>query len=142
MTSTDLEIVARKAFAAFNSHDLDTYIGLLDPNYVSRDPMLPDPPKGREAYRKINEDIFKAFPDAKFKILNIASKNGFVAVDLVFSGTFKGPVELGGRTIPPTGRRFEIKMATFAHVNSKGLITELHDYYDPAVLIQQLGMNT
>ena len=141
MTRTDPKVIVKNALAAFNRHDLDTYIAMLDPNYVSHDPMLPDPPKGRVAYRKINEDIFKAFPDAKFKVLNIAAKNGFVATELIFAGTFKGPVELGGRTMPPTGRHFEIKMATFAQLSSKGLITELRDYYDPAVLLQQLGLN-
>ncbi len=113
---------------------------MLDPNYISHDPMLQKPPKGREAYRKINEDNLKAFPDLSFKILNIAAKSGFVAAEIIFAGTFKGLIELGGRTIPPTGRHFELKMAVFARINSKGLITELRDYYDPAGLLQQLGM--
>ncbi len=127
-------------FAAWNRHDLDAFTAMLDPNYVEHDPGLPKPLKGREAYRKMVEDAFKAFPDAKFKILNIAAKGGFVAVEYIVAGTFKGPFEVGGRTIPPTGRHFEAKEASFVRVNSKGLVTEKRDYYDPAGLFQQLGL--
>ncbi len=100
----------------------------------------PNPPKGREAYRKINEANFKAFPDAEMKLLNLATKGGFVAAEVIFAGTFKGPWELPRQTIPPTGRHFEAKMAMFARVNSKGLITMIWDYRDPADFLQQLGM--
>jgi predicted ester cyclase len=139
---TNPETVYRKALAAFNRHDIDAYISMLDPNYVSgANEMLPNPPKGREAYRKINEANFKAFPDCEFKVINIAAKGRFVACECVFVGTFKGPWELPGRpSTPPNGRHFEVKMAMFARVNSKGLIAELRDYEDPAVLLQQLGM--
>jgi predicted ester cyclase len=142
MARTNPELVVKKALAAFNRHDIDSYIAMLDPDYASGpNEMLPNPPKGREAYRKINEANFKAFPDCKFKIINIAAKGGFVASECTFVGTFKGPWELPGRPpIPPTGRHFEVKMAMFARVNSKGLISELRDYEDPAALLQQLGL--
>jgi len=142
MARTNPETVVKKALIAFNRHDIDAYIATLDPNYVSgANEMLPNPPKGREAYRKVNEANFKAFPDCEFNVLNIAAKGGFVAAEVVFAGTFKGPWELPGRPpIPPTGRHFDVKMAMFARVNSKGLIAELRDYEDPAVLLKQLGM--
>ncbi len=134
------ETVVRKFLAAYSRHDLDAYYAMLDPKYVSHDPLVPNPPKGKEVYRKMTEYFFKAFPDVKFKILNIAAKGGFVAAEVVYAGTFKGPVELRGRTIPPTGSRFEAKAAMFVRVNSKGLIAENRYYYDPADFLQQLGM--
>ncbi len=138
---TNPEDVVRKLFDAFSRHDVDAYVAKLDPNYVNYSPLLPEQPKGREAYRKLNEENFKAFPDMGGKILNIMAKGDTVAVESLVSGTFKSPFEFAGRTIPPPGRRIELKLAAFYRVNSKGLIAEERDYFhDLAGLFQQLGM--
>ncbi len=53
-------------------------------------------------------------PDFEFKILDIASKGGFVAAELIGAGTSTGPAEIPGRPpIPPTGRRVEFKLGSF-----------------------------
>jgi predicted ester cyclase len=139
---TNPENVVKKAIAAINRHDLDAYIAMLDPNYIEPpNPAHLKPQKGTEAERKSSGDAMKAFPDMNFKILNIAAKGGFVAAETILTATFKGPWEVGGRTIPPTGRHLEAKWAMFLRVNSRGLITEKRDYFDSAGLFQQLGMN-
>jgi steroid delta-isomerase-like uncharacterized protein len=139
-TKVDPEDVVKKWCAAWNRHDLDAVVAMLDPNFVQYSPVLPEPVKGRDAWRKNSEPSFKAFPDAEFRILNIMAKGDTVASEALQTGTFKAPLEFFGRTIPPTGRRAEIRMAVFHRVNSKGLIAEERVYEDMAEIYRQFGL--
>jgi len=140
-TKVNAEDVIRKALDVYNRHDVNAYIAILDPDYLAYEPLSPEPLKGRETLRKVNEDLLKAFPDFEFRILNIMTKGGLVAAECVMSGTFKGLFEFAGRTIPPTGRRFETRIVWLVRVNSKGLLAEGRNYYyDQAGFYKQLGM--
>jgi predicted ester cyclase len=131
----------REALAAFNDHhDLDAYLAIMDPNFVLHDPLFPEPIKGRETCRKLDEELIKAFPDLEYKILNVAASSDLVAAEVLLSGTFKGPMKLPQGTITPTGHYGEITCAVFYQLNSKGLLTEARWYYDVAALRQRLGM--
>ena len=141
---TNPEEIAKKfseAFAAYNRHDLDVYFSILDPDYEIHDPIAGEL-KGREVMRKVNEELFKTFPDLEFRNVDIAARGNLVAVECMFSGTFKGPFELPGRAaIPPTGRRVEFRFAAFYRLNSKGLASEARNYYyDFAGFLKQLGL--
>jgi predicted ester cyclase len=103
-------------------------------------PSDPQPVKGREAYRKSAEEQHKTFPDIEYKIPNIMAKSSTVAVELVVSSTFKGPLRTPQGAIPPTGRRVELRLASFNRVNPKGLIAETHLYFDSGAARQQLGL--
>jgi predicted ester cyclase len=133
---------ARDAYAAYNRHDLEPYLAMMAPDFVAYDPSSQEPVfKGKEAARKQNEDNLRAFPDLKFKIVSMAASGDMVAAEIIMSGTFKIPLELGGSTIPPTGNRFEFRMAWFARFNSKGLLTEGRNYYyDATGLPKLLGL--
>jgi len=137
------EEVARKtldAFAAYNRHDLGLYFAMLAPDYVAHDPFAGDL-KGEETIRQTNQQLFKTFPDLEFRDLKVAARGDTLAVEYMISGTFKGPLELGGRTVPPTGGRVESRAATFYRLNSKGLIAEGRNYYyDFAGFLRQLGL--
>jgi ketosteroid isomerase-like protein len=142
MNPGDIARRVREAYDAYNRHDLEPYIALMDPDYVAYDPSSPEPVfRGREAARKQNEDNFKAFPDMNFKILSLAASGDVVAGEFVVTGTFKGPLELAGMTIPPSGGHFEFRMAWIARFNSKGLLTEGRNYYyDATGLPKLLGL--
>lgn len=144
MAGTNPEDVAKRlrdAFAAYNRHDLEPYLAMMDPDYVAYDPSSPEPIiRGREAARKANEGLFKSFPDLQFRILSIAVSGDVAAGEFVMSGTFKGVLEVFGRPIPPTGRHLELRGATFFRVNSKGLLAEGRNYYDTASMFQQLDL--
>jgi predicted ester cyclase len=142
MSPKDVAKRVRDAFEAYNRHDLEPYISMMAPDFVAYDPASAEPVfRGKEAARKQNEENFRTFPDLNFKILSVTASGDVVACESVMSGTFKGPLELGGRTIPPTGQRFEFRMAWFARFNSKGLLTEGRNYYyDATGLPKLLGL--
>jgi len=129
----------REAIDIYNRHDIESYVAMFDPDVVWHDPLYGES-NGREAVRKSNQALLKAVPDLQGSILKIAVSDDLVACEFMLTGTFKNPLELAGRTVPPTGRRLEHKFASFGRVNSKGLIQEVTNYSNPAALLQQLGL--
>jgi len=129
MTRTEPEDIIREYTAAKERRDLDAAAELLDPNVLSYDPSFPEPVRGRDACRKASE-ILAQVPDLKIGILNIMSKDDAVAGEFVT--TF---------TMPPTGRRIELRYAKFFRVNSKGLIAEEREYSDSVEKERQLGQD-
>jgi hypothetical protein len=118
----------RDAIAALNRHDLDPYIAMMDPAFEIDDPNFPEPVKGKEVVRKLNEDLGEALPDMEFEILSMAAGDDVVAAEVKGSATFTGPLKLPMGTIPPTGRRLEFVYAAFYRFNSRGLLTKVRNY--------------
>jgi hypothetical protein len=112
---------------------------MFDPDVVLHDPVYGES-KGTELVRKSNQALFKAIPDIQGRILSMAVSDDVAALELMLTGTFKNPIELAGRTLPPTGCRLEHKFASFGRVNAKGLVSEVTNYSNPAALLQQLGL--
>ncbi len=137
------EEVAKKAldaFAAYNRHDLGPYLAMLDSGYVAHDPFAGEI-KGETVIRKTNEELFKTFPDLEFNDVRVAVRGDTLAMEYIISGTFDGPLELGGHNVPPTGKHVEVRAATFFRLNSKGLISDGRNYYyDFADFLKQLGL--
>jgi predicted ester cyclase len=129
MTGTEPEDVIRGYTAAKERRDLDAMAEFLDPNVLSYDPSFPEPVRGRDACRKASE-ILARVPDLKIGILSILSKGDAVAGEFVT--TF---------SMPPSGRRIELRYAKFFRVSSKGLITEEREYSDSAEKERQLGQD-
>jgi ketosteroid isomerase-like protein len=142
MDPRDIVKRTRDAYAAYNRHDIEPYLAMMDPDFVAYDPSSPEPVfRGKEAARKQNEENLRTFPDLNFEILSVGASGDVVSVEFMMTGTFKGPLQLGGHTIPPTGQHFELRMAWFARFNSKGLLSEGRNYYyDATGLPKLLGL--
>jgi gas vesicle structural protein len=80
-----LEVV-REAFDAWNGHDVERYIGLLDPGYVSETHRLPTV-RGREAASEAMATYFKVLPDFHFLIQDAIVTGDDVLVSWVATGT-------------------------------------------------------
>ncbi len=90
------------------------------------------------------EDLKKLFvhaPDTQIKMhpVRIASKD-WTAVIGVMTGTFTKPMPKGdGTFIEPTGKRFELKMATIAFWQNGRMVHEWL-FWDNATYMKQLGL--
>ena len=118
----------RMVFAAWDREHLERYLAMLDPGFEVHDPMFPEPVKGTEAIRRINEPLLQTFPDMEFKVLGMAAAGDVVAAEITLGFTFNSPLRLPQGTIPPTGRRLEVTYAAFYRFNSEGLLTSVHNY--------------
>ena len=65
---------------------------------------------------------------------------GWTSVIGVLTGTFTKPMPIGGgKTIPPTGKKFTLKMSTVAKWEN-GKITEEYLFWDNQSFLKQVGL--
>ena len=140
MTTVDPEDVVKKYIAAKDSHDWDALVKLLDPDYVSSDPSIPEPVKGIEPIRQYLDMLTGV--DMKTRILSMMSKGDTVGAELEVSCLIKQEGEFAGHTIIPTGHPIKVTFAKFYRVNSKGLLAEEREYSDTETKMRALGIES
>jgi steroid delta-isomerase-like uncharacterized protein len=126
--------LVRAGFEHFNSGDLDACLALAAPDLIMNLAELPEPIRGREAWREGAAMIRRAFPDLRAHIEDIFAAGDRVAVRLRFRGTHDGEY-LG---YPPTGRTIEYVSHEFYRV-ADGLIAEEWICSDTATLFRQIA---
>src|ERR671923_153257 len=100
MSEHDNLAIARRTWDAWNAHDVDAWLNLLDDNQILESDTIPAAIKGHEASRAFMQMYIKAFPDLHFTVDQMIGSGEYVVSRYTGSGTHKG--ELMG--IPPTGR--------------------------------------
>lgn len=85
--------------------------------------------------------MFFYAPDTRIKQHPIRFGSGnFTAVTGVFEGTFTKPMPIGnGKFIQPTGKKFNIPMATIG-IWKDGIMTEEHLFWDNKTYLDQIGL--
>lgn len=91
------------------------------------------------------EDLRAMFvwaPDTRIKEHPVKVAQGdWTAVIGIMEGTFTQPMPIGdGKTIPPTGKAFKIRMATFGRWNSQGTMDEEYLFWDNQEFMKQIGL--
>ena len=82
------------------------------------------------------------FPDQGNEIIAIAAADDTVLVEFWLTGTHKGPLKVGDRTIPPTGRSFRVRMAaTFEFPPGSDRIICERPYFDQSAVLKALGLS-
>lgn len=86
--------------------------------------------------------LFVFAPDTKIKEHPIAFGRGeWTCVVGVLEGTFSAPMPIGnGKTLPPTGKKFKLRMATIGHWGADGKMTEEYLFWDNQALLKQIGL--
>jgi len=81
------------------------------------------------------DDTRRAFPDQRNELLALHHADDAVLVEAVVRGTHRGPL----RSLPPTGREFELPiLATFVFEGDE-LVCE-RVYFDQTTVLRQLGI--
>ena len=85
--------------------------------------------------------LFVYAPDTRIKQHPIRFGSGnFTAVTGVFEGTFTKPMPIGnGKFIQPTGKKFNIPMATIG-IWKDGVMIEEHLFWDNKAYLDQIGL--
>ncbi|HPE48734.1 MAG TPA: nuclear transport factor 2 family protein [Hyphomonas sp.] len=81
------------------------------------------------------------FPDQGNEIIAIAHVDNSVLVEFWLTGTHKGPLKMGGKTIEPTGKSFRVRMAASFEFPPGGdkIICE-RPYFDPTQIAKALDL--
>lgn len=133
--ATEVSAVARAYFEAVGRRDLDAMTGFYEPGGTGEihgliELVVPD------TYRAWFANLFEAFPDFKFEILEVVASGEKAAVRWRARGSFTGPV------------RFEGMIANGAHVDVQGCdVLTIRDgriqrndaYMNAAEMARQLG---
>jgi steroid delta-isomerase-like uncharacterized protein len=77
----------------------------------------------------------RAFPDQRNELLALHHADHAVLVEAVVRGTHKGPL----RSLPPTGREFELPILAIFEFEGNKLVCE-RVYFDQTTVLGQLGI--
>ena len=132
--------VIDSGIAALNAHDWDRFVRLHAESVIDLNPAAPEPIKGRAALREYYEQFNRAFPDLRTQKDRSFGQGDWVCLETTSSGTHKGPLlGPGGQAIPATGKTFRMKVAGVFKLERRQ-ITEVHEYFDLAGFMAQLGL--
>lgn len=85
-------------------------------------------------------ELFDAFPDARYEMLNTYEAGNTAIDEGYFEGTHTGPLhDPAGGEIPATGKSVRLLTCDIATVENE-LITSHHFYYDQMAFMAQLGL--
>jgi steroid delta-isomerase-like uncharacterized protein len=135
MAQEDNQKITRAVFDAWNAHDLDGYVKLLDEKHVIESDTIPQPLTGHQAARQFMQIYVSAFPDLHFEIPQMLASGDFVVTRWTATGTHRG--ELMG--IAATNRRTTTHGCSVTQYRNGKAI---HDwvYWDSGNLLRQLGV--
>lgn len=132
--------VADEATKALSDGDLDRFESYHLESVIGRDPLHPEPLKGRKAIRASVEPFSKAFPDLRLVTERQFGQGDWITVQGHFQGTHKGPLEApGGQTIPATNKAIRVPFALIAKLEG-GKLAETDIYFDQMGMMAQLGL--
>ena len=130
----------KKFVSLMNKRDLKALADMMAPQVTIIDPTSPQPIKGKEAVRKNFAAWFKAFPDLKMKTNTLIGKGNTAVLEITMSGTNSGPWEGPQGSMPATKKKIQMNGVGIQRYNAKGLMLEERRYYDPSVMMRQLGL--
>lgn len=133
--ATDTGSVARAYFEAVAARDLEAMVDFYEPGGTGEIHGLVEltAPHG---YRAWFANLFAAFPDFRFEILDIVADGEKAAVRWRATGTFEGNTRFEG--MDPTGARVDLSGCDMLTIRN-GRIHRNEAYMNGAQMAQQLG---
>ena len=139
MSKEELERIDHAGMAAWDEHDIDAFIAQFADEFVWQDLTRPEPISTREAARDYMTGWFTAFPDMRVTTTNRVVGDDALAAEVEFRGTHTGPLAMGGKSLPASGKSLVGRGAYFFRV-AEGKITEFSSHPDTAGMMMQLGL--
>jgi len=96
---------------------------------------------GEEAVRSYFAASRKPFPDQGNEIIAIAHADETVLVEFWLTGTHLGPLRVGDKIVPPTGKAFKVRMAAaFEFGPGSDKIVCERPYFDQGMVLRAIGL--
>jgi predicted ester cyclase len=127
---------------AFIEHKSDQFASL-----IAQDSVWIDVPTGQvlngaaAAATHDQGNWMKAFPDSSAQVLNLIANEDWCVVQHRGFGKHLGPLTLGGKVFPPTGKSMEMQVLDINQYKN-GKVVLIRNYYDMAMMMMQLGLMT
>lgn len=140
MDRQEIERLDDLGLKAWDEHDPDALLALFADSFVWEDLTLPEPMTTADEVRQYMTSWFTAFPDMRARATHRVVGEDGAGVELEFTGTNTGPLDMGGATIPPTGKSVVGRGSYFVQLNSDGKVSRFSSHPDVAGLMVQLGL--
>jgi steroid delta-isomerase-like uncharacterized protein len=128
------EEIVREHMDSENRHEFDATLDTFEhPRYelIATGEVY----DGAEQVSGYYDDTRRAFPDQRNELLALHHADDAVLVEAVVRGTHKGPL----RSLPPTGREFELPILAIFVFEGDELVCE-RVYFDQTTVLRQLGI--
>ena len=98
--------------------------------------------KGIDKHIEDLKAMFVWAPDTRIKEHPVKIGQGeWTSVIGIMEGTFTRPMPVGeGKTVPPTGKAYRIRMSTVSHWNKEGVMDEEYLFWDNQDFMKQIGL--
>jgi len=140
MTAQEMKKLDDQGMKAWSDHDPEAWAAMFADKFEWRDDSQPEPLKTKDSARNYIQSWLTAFPDMKVKTLNRVVTDDAIGAEIEFSGTNKGPLVMGDRTLPPTNKKVVAHGTYFAKAHN-GKIVEFHSHPNVMEMMGQLGLN-
>ena len=128
------EELVREHMDSENRHEFDATLDTFEhPRYELI--ATGDVYDGTEEVAAYFEESRRAFPDQRNELLALHHADDAVLVEAVIRGTHDGPL----RSLPPTGREYELPILAIFMFDGDKLICE-RVYFDQTTVLRQLGV--
>jgi ketosteroid isomerase-like protein len=129
--------LAQRWFDAIDAGDLDQFDAILAPDIELHVPGARL--QGVEAAKGWMRPFITAFPDITHPIYTLRAFGDTAVVELHPNGTHTQPFVTPAGTVPPTGKKVELRVANVMTVTGDRL-SAVHIYFDQVELLSQLGL--
>ena len=138
MSIAENEELDDRGIKAWDDGDAEAFVNLFGDEFVLTDVGVPEPVTTKDGIRQYVSAWFTAFPDMSVKRINRVTSEDAVAGEVEFSGTNTGPMMMGGKEIPATGKSVRGRGMYLVKIKD-GVPVEFHSYPDIAGMMMQLG---
>jgi len=134
LTEEEAIVILNRLMKTVSNADTTLVDEIIHPDCVLRYPLLPEPIKGIDAYKKFIKSSANTFSEFRGTIEEVNVKGDRIWSRYTMSAINTGPL----RNIPPTGKKFQITGMGITRIKD-GKIIEDETYWNVLGFFQQLG---
>lgn len=138
MALRDPILIASENIEAYNAGDWDRLRAVLAPDVVYDEVGSRRQMKGADTLIDAYRTWKQAFPDGTGEIIKGFASGKSVTLEVAWKATHTGPLVLGDRTIPPSGKPWSMAGAQVISIEG-GKITHFRQYFDLMSILDQIG---
>ena len=94
--------------------------------------------RGAERMLEQERNLWAAFPDVRSSVRVVCAEGDVVVFETTMTGTHTGPLRLGERTLAPSGRPVDLRIAVHLFLKD-GRVCGERAFLDQLGLLQQIG---
>ncbi len=130
--------VARESIEAFSAGDWERFRAAHAEDVVEDELATQRRIEGIDALVESNEGWRRAFPDANGEVTNTYESGDVAVLEITWSGTQSGPLEMPDGELPASNKRVEVRACQVFRVEGDRIAESRH-YFDMTTLLQQVG---